>query len=566
MSIHFRKLNIEPGYTSYRVLANIFLLYFIALSLSSQTKDVKYFKINKNLSVFNSILRELDAYYVDTLDYDKVVLTGINSMLSSLDPYTVYMPEEMNDDLKMMTTGEYAGIGALIMQKDGRVVISEPYEGMPAQKNGLRAGDVILEVDGVSATGKTTAQVSEMLKGKNGTEITIKIERWNEKKPIVKKFIRENIQFNPVTYYAVLGNGVGYLMLNDFTDKAALEFKNAVNDMMKTGQIKSLIVDVRNNPGGLVDEAVKIMGYFVPKGTSIVSTKGRNFETDRTYKTPSDPVFPEMKLAVMVNRGSASASEILAGALQDLDRGIVIGERTFGKGLVQSIRPVGYGGNIKVTMAKYYTPSGRCVQALDYSHRNEDGSVGRIPDSLTTAFKTANGRIVRDGGGVLPDSVTTDSRKLNIAYYILMQNHYFDYATRYAQKHKSISSPDKFSLTDAEFNDFVNYLVNEKKFTYTTQTENYFKQLAEVAQFEGFDQTAKAEFDALKARLMPDVEKNIHDNRKEIEEMLTVEIIQRYYFQKGQVQYMLKDDTDLKVATDFLKNNSRYNQVLKKQG
>lgn len=566
MSIHFRKLNIAPGYTSYRVLANIFLLYFIAFSLSSQTKDEKYFKINKNLSVFNSILRELDAYYVDTLNYDKVVLTGINSMLSSLDPYTVYMPEEMNDDLKMMTTGEYAGIGALIMQKDGRVVISEPYEGMPAQKNGLLAGDVILEVDGVSATGKTTAQVSEMLKGKNGTEITIKIERWNEKKPIVKKFIRENIQFNPVTYYAVLGNGVGYLMLNDFTDKAALEFKNAVNDMMKTGQIKSLIVDVRNNPGGLVDEAVKIMGYFVPKGTSIVSTKGRNFETDRTYKTPSDPVFPEMKLAVMVNRGSASASEILAGALQDLDRGIVIGERTFGKGLVQSIRPVGYGGNIKVTMAKYYTPSGRCVQALDYSHRNEDGSVGRIPDSLTTAFKTANGRIVRDGGGVLPDSVTTDSRKLNIAYYILMQNHYFDYATRYAQKHKSISSPDKFSLTDAEFNDFVNYLVNEKKFTYTTQTENYFKQLAEVAQFEGFDQTAKAEFDALKARLMPDVEKNIHDNRKEIEEMLTVEIIQRYYFQKGQVQYMLKDDTDLKVATDFLKNNSRYNQVLKKQG
>lgn len=566
MSIHFRKLNIAPGYTSYRVLANIFLLYFIAFSLSSQTKDEKYFKINKNLSVFNSILRELDAYYVDTLDYDKVVLTGINSMLSSLDPYTVYMPEEMNDDLKMMTTGEYAGIGALIMQKDGRMVISEPYEGMPAQKNGLRAGDVILEVDGVSATGKTTAQVSEMLKGKNGTEITIKIERWNEKKPIVKKFIRENIQFNPVTYYAVLGNGVGYLMLNDFTDKAALEFKNAVNDMMKTGQIKSLIVDVRNNPGGLVDEAVKIMGYFVPKGTSIVSTKGRNFETDRTYKTPSDPVFPEMKIAVMVNRGSASASEILAGAVQDLDRGIVIGERTFGKGLVQSIRPVGYGGNIKVTMAKYYTPSGRCVQALDYSHRNEDGSVGRIPDSLTTAFKTANGRIVRDGGGVLPDSVTTDSRKLNIAYYILMQNHYFDYATRYAQKHKSISSPDKFSLTDAEFNDFVNYLVNEKKFTYTTQTENYFKQLAEVAEFEGFDQTAKAEFDALKARLMPDVEKNIRDNRKEIEEMLTVEIIQRYYFQKGQVQYMLKDDTDLKVATDFLKNNSRYNQVLKKQG
>ncbi len=540
------------------------IILLFGISVNAQDKEDKYFKINKNLSVFNSILRELNSFYVDTLDYDKVVQEGISNMLSSLDPYTVYIPEEMNDDLKMMTTGEYAGIGALIMQKDGNVVISEPYEGMPAQKNGLRAGDIILEVDGVKATGKTTAQVSEMLKGKNGTEITMKIERWNENKPIVKKFTRENIQFNPVTYYAALENGTGYLMLNDFTDKAATEFKNAVNDMVKNNQIRSLIIDVRNNPGGLVDEAVKIMGYFVPKGTSIVSTKGRNYETDRTYKTPSDPVYPEMKLAVIVNRGSASASEILAGAIQDLDRGIVIGERTFGKGLVQSIRPVGYGGNIKVTMAKYYTPSGRCVQALDYSHRNEDGSVGRIPDSLTTEFKTANGRIVRDGGGVLPDSVTTDSRKLNIAYYILLQNHYFDFATRYAQKHKSIATPDKFSLTDDEFNEFVNYLVNEKKFTYTTQTENYFKQLTEMAAYEGFDVSAKAEFDALKAKLMPDVEQNIRENRKEIEEMLTVEILQRYYFQKGQVQYMLKEDSDLKVAIQFLTNGTRFNQILNK--
>lgn len=539
------------------------MIFVLSVSITAQKED-KYFKINKNLTVFNSILRELSAYYVDTLNYDKVVQTGINSMLSSLDPYTVYMPEEMNDDLKMMTTGEYAGIGALIMQKDGNVVISEPYEGMPAQNNDLRAGDIILEVDGVSTKEKTTSQVSEMLKGKNGTEIVLKIDRWNEKKPITKKFLRENIQFNPISYHTVLENGTGYLMLNDFTDKAASEFKTAVAEMEKKNQIKSLIIDVRNNPGGIVDEAVKIMGYFVPKGTPIVSTKGRSRESDRTYRTPTDPIFPDMKVAVLVNRASASASEILAGAVQDLDRGIVVGERTFGKGLVQNIRPVSYGGHVKVTIAKYYTPSGRCVQALDYSHRNEDGSVGRIPDSLTTAFNTTNGRIVRDGGGVLPDTVTTDSRKLNIAYYILVQNHYFDYATRYAQKNKKISTPDKFKLTDAEYNDFVRYLLEEKKFSYTTQTESYYKQLLEVAGYEGFDETAKQEFDALKAKLIPDVEQNLLDNRKEIEEMLTVEILQRYYFQKGQVQFMLKDDVDMKVATEFLQNTEKYNKVLGK--
>lgn len=539
------------------------VMLLLMVTVFAQPKEEKYFKITKNLSVFNSILRELNAYYVDSLEYDKLVQTGINSMLSSLDPYTIYMPEEMNDDLKMMTTGEYAGIGSLIMQKDGNVVISEPYEGMPAQKNDLRAGDIILEVDGVSTKGKNTSQVSEMLKGKNGTEITIKIERWNEKKPIVKKFLRENIQFHPISYSTILSNNVGYVMLNDFTDKAASEFKTVVNDMVKTNQIKSLIIDVRNNPGGLVDEAVKIMGYFVPKGTAIVSMKGRSNESDRSYRTPADPIFPDLKVAVIVNRSSASASEILAGAMQDLDRGIVIGERTFGKGLVQSVRPVGYGGHLKVTMAKYYTPSGRSVQALDYSNRNEDGSVGRIPDSLTTAFKTTNGRIVRDGGGILPDTVTTDSRKLNIAYYILIQNHYFDFATRYAQKNKRIATPDKFQLTEAEFNDFVKYLVDEKKFTYTTQTENYYKQLLEVAAFEGFDETAKPEFDALKAKLIPNVEQNIRDNRKEIEEMLTVEILQRYYFQKGQVQYMLKDDTDVKTAVNMMSDDAKYKTILR---
>lgn len=538
---------------------------FFAFAVSAQTNDDKYFSINKNLSVFNNILRELNIYYVDTLNYEKLVGTGVNSMLSSLDPYTIYMPEEMNDDIKMMTSGEYAGIGALIMQKDGNTVISEPYEDMPAQKNDLRAGDIILEVDGVSTKGKTNAQVSEMLKGKNGTEVVIKIDRPNTKRPITKKFLRENIVFNPIIYYTVLEGNVGYLMLSDFTDKAALETKNAITDMIEKSKITSLVIDIRSNLGGIVDEAVAIMGYFVPKGTPIVSTKGRSKEADRVYRTPSDPIFPDVKIAVLVNRGSASASEILAGAMQDLDRGIVVGERTFGKGLVQSIRPVGYGGHVKITLAKYYTPSGRCVQALDYSHRNEDGSVGRVPDSLLTAFKTTNGRTVYDGGGVQPDTVTSDTRKLNVAYYIYTQNHYFDYATLYAQNNKKIESPENFKLTDKEFDDFVNYLLNEKKFTYTTQTETYYNQLIELAKLEGLDETAKEEFEALKAKLVPNVEKNIRDNRKEIEELLSLEIMRRYYYQKGPVRYMLKDDNELKVALELLKNEAKYNRILNKQ-
>ncbi len=543
----------------------VVMALFFAFTVSAQTNDDKYFSINKNLSVFNNILRELNIYYVDTLNYEKLVGTGINSMLSSLDPYTIYMPEEMNDDIKMMTSGEYAGIGALIMQKDGNTVISEPYEGMPAQKNDLRAGDVILEVDGVSTKGKTNAQVSEMLKGKNGTEVVIKIDRSNTKRPITKKFLRENIVFNPIIYYTVLDGNIGYLMLSDFTDKAALETKNAITDMIEKSKITSLVIDIRSNLGGIVDEAVAIMGYFVPKGTPIVFTKGRSKEADRIYRTPSEPIFPDMKIAVLVSRSSASASEILAGAMQDLDRGIVVGERTFGKGLVQSIRPVGYGGHVKITLAKYYTPSGRCVQALDYSHRNEDGSVGRVPDSLLTAFKTTNGRTVYDGGGVLPDTVTSDTRKMNVAYYIYAQNHYFDYATLYAQNNQKIESPENFKLTDKEFDDFVSYLLNEKKFTYTTQTETYYNQLIELAKLEGLDETAKEEFEALKVKLVPDVEKNIRDNRKEIEELLTLEIMRRYYYQKGPVRYMLKDDNELKVALELLKNEAKYNRILNKQ-
>ena len=546
----------------------LFLLSFLTVSIfafaQNQPNEDKTFSINKNLTLFNSVLRELNMFYVDKLDYDDLVQTGIAAMLEKLDPYTEYFPEEMGDDIKMMTTGEYAGIGAVIMQVNKEIVIREPYEGFPAQKNDLRAGDVILEVDGKSTAGKTTAEVSAMLKGKNGTPIVVKIRRPNVEKPIEKKFQRENLQFNSVTYSTVMPNNIGFIAIKDFTDKTAAEVKVVINEMVKTQNIKSLIIDLRDNGGGIIDEAVKIVGYFTPKGTEVVTTKGKNKLAERVYKTPTDPLFPDMKLAVLVNRGSASASEILCGSLQDLDRAIIIGERTFGKGLVQNIRPVGYDGNLKITIAKYYIPSGRCIQALDYSHRNADGSVGHVPDSLMSNFKTKNGRLVRDGGGILPDTVTTDSRKINIAYYIYAQNLYFDYATRYAQKHPKIASPTEFKLTDEEFNDFTNYVLNEKKFKYTTQTEKYYTQLYEMAKYEGLDKTAAAELDNLKAKITPNVAKEMKENRKDIEDMLSLEILKRYYFQKGQIQYALRDDKELETATRLLKDDAKYNELLVK--
>jgi carboxyl-terminal processing protease len=524
----------------------------------------KTFRISKNQTIFNSVLRELDAFYVDTLNYDKMMKSAVDEMLSKLDPYTVYMPEEETDELTFLTTGEYAGIGAVIMKKGNDICISDPYEGMPAQRADIRAGDIIVEVDGKQTKGMDVSRVSSMLKGAPNTQIKLKLQRFGEKKLIEKIFLRERIQVNPVAYSAVVADKTGYVLLTDFTDKSANELKNAVNEMVHKNGIESLIIDLRNNGGGLVDEAVKIAGYFMPKGTEVVTTKGKNFLAARTYRTPTEPLFPKMKLTVLVNRGSASASEILAGAIQDIDRGVVIGERTFGKGLVQNIRPVGYGGHLKITTAKYYIPSGRCIQAIDYSHRNEDGSVGRVPDSLTTEFTTRNGRKVRDGGGIVPDIVTTDDRKINIAYYIFLQNHYFDFATRYKTAHATIEKPQAFNLSDADFKAFVDYL-KEVKFAYTTQTQKYFNQLEEVAEAEGLSETAKAELAALKAKLNPDIDKNLLDYKKDIAELLSNEIIKRYYFQKGEIEFSLRNDQDLKTALAKMADVDEFAKILIKK-
>lgn len=538
-------------------ITTLILLPWVAFAQSEQ----KHSRIEKNLSIYNDILRLLDIMYVDTLNYDKLMTTSINSCLKSLDPYTIYIPEEDTEDLTFMTTGTYGGIGALIVQRDEDVMISEPYEGMPAQKAGLKAGDLLLKIDGESARGKSTSEVSAMLRGVPHDKISIVVKRPGEKKNLTFEFEREKIQINPVSYAACVAPGIGYIKLTEFTENAASEFKNGVKDMVNQDQINSLIIDLRDNGGGIIEEAVKILSMFVPKGTEVVSTKGKIPQVETSYKTLTDPLFPDMKVAVLVNRFSASAAEIVAGVFQDLDRGVLIGERTFGKGLVQNIRPLSYGGNLKLTTARYYIPSGRCIQAIDYSNRNEDGSVGRVPDSLTTVFLTKRGREVRDGGGVSPDIEVKQPEGINICYYLFVENMFFDYATEYCQRHPSIAPAQEFTLTDEDFADFETFLT-KKEFTYQTQTASYLESLKDLIKFEQLDSIAANELKALEEKIKPNISEELKRNRKEIEEMLGSEIIKRYYYQKGDIIYTLRTNKDFSEAKELLNDEKRYKKIL----
>ena len=535
----------------------------LALSAIAATRSNKA-EITRNLDIFNSLYKELQTNYVDTIDAEKSINTAIAAMLNDIDPYTEYFPASQQEDITMMTSGEYAGIGSVILEKPGKgVFISEPYEGSPAQVAGLRPGDRIIMVDSDSVTTWHSAQVSEKLKGQAGTTVKVVVSRPYVADSILTFGItRQKIQLPAVPYYGVVRDNIGYINLTSFTDNAATDVRNALLELKKDPRVKSIVLDLRGNRGGLLEAAVKIVGLFVPKNTEVLRTRGKGLLNEKVYKTTSAPVDTEIPLAVFIDGGSASSSEITAGALQDLDRAVIIGNRSFGKGLVQSTRPLPYDGVLKVTIAKYYIPSGRLIQAIDYSRRNPDGSVARIPDSLTNVFKTAHGREVRDGGGITPD-IDIDYGEVNrLTYNIVSDNWAFDYATRYAAEHPQIAHAEQWQMTDSIFDDFKRF-IDPEKFNYDKVCEQMLESLKKAAEIEGYmnDSTSK-EFAVLEGLLKHDLGHDLDNNRKDIEEILATEIIRRYYHQKGQVIETLKRDATLDSAVVVLNDKVRYKKLL----
>ena len=525
-------------------------------------RDTRNFEISKNLNIFNSVFRELDICYVDTVDPEKSIEAGINYMLSQLDPYTVYYPESKNEELKMMTTGKFAGIGSIIRFHKGKnhVVIDAPYEGMAAQKAGLKPGDVLLEIDGEDLTGMTTQQVSDRLRGEPGTSFMLKYERPGLAEPQTVKVTRENVQTPAVPYYGMLKDHVGYIVLSSFFDGCSRDVRRAFIELKEQGA-RALVLDLRGNPGGLMNEAVDLLSMFIPKGTEVVSTKGKLKQASSVSKTGKEPLDLDIPIAVLVNENSASASEIVAGSLQDLDRAVIIGERTFGKGLVQVIRDLPYGGSLKVTTSKYYIPSGRCVQAINYQQRTADGKAERIPDSLTHVFHTAGGRPVRDGGGVTPDVTVEDPKLPTMLFYLANDDVLFDYATDYCLAHPTIAAPEDFEVTDADYADFK-ARVKKADFKYDRESEKALKALKEIADVEGYTDDAKAEFEALEKKLTHNLDRDLDHFAKDIKMLIANEIVTRYYYQRGAIIQQLKDDNDVDKAVNILTSPTESRKIL----
>ncbi len=523
-----------------------------------------YFEISKNLEIFTKLFKELNTYYVDPVQPGKLVKKGIDAMLSDLDPYTNYITEEDIEDYRFQTTGKYGGIGSSIRQKDGYIAIGEPVENSPVIKAGLKAGDLILEIDGHSTKGKDIDDVSKFLKGSPGTSLKVKYKDAFTGIESSKTITREEINISSIPYADMMGpkNEYAYVRLAQFTDHCGNMVRNTLDSMKKANpDTKGIILDLRYNPGGLLDEAVNIANIFINGDQIVVTTKGKNEEWDKTYKTKGTPFDEKIPMTVLINSRSASASEIIAGTMQDLDRGVIIGQRSFGKGLVQTTRDIAFNAKLKVTTAKYYTPSGRCIQALDYTHRNEDGSVGEISDSLKTKFKTKNGRIVMDGGGVAPDIKTPAKETLKIIDALTTKSFVFDYATQYASKHSSIAGPKEFELTEAEFNDFVKWLEN-KDYSYKTKTEEALAKFKETAEKENYFDAVKNDYNMVQKSLSHDKTQDLLKNKKEIIRLLQDEIVTRYYFQRGRYQNQMRDDDEVKEAISVLGNPVRYNNLL----
>lgn len=543
------------------LLLTIVAVFSILIGSMALSGDDKSFEISKQLNIYATLFREVNLFYVDETNPGDLVTESINNMLKSLDPYTVYYPESQMEDVKLMTTGEYAGIGSTIGKKGNDIIIREPYKGYPADKAGLVPGDIILSIDGNNIKGKSTEDVSELLKGQPGKEISIKIKREGQDKPLEKTAVRENIQLPSVPYYGMADSKTGYIYLNGFTDKAAAEVRKALIDLQNQGA-ESMILDLRGNSGGLLEQAVEICNLFLPKGSKIVDTKGKMKQWDKEYTADKNPIAPDMPLTVIIDRGSASASEIVAGALQDYDRAVLIGERSFGKGLVQTIRDLTYNTKMKVTTAKYYIPSGRCIQALDYSHRNPDGSVGKVPDSLITAYKTKAGRTVYDGGGITPDLKIEQEEIARITQELVLRDLCFDFVNTYAVKHPQIPAVKDFTITDEIYNQFKNYL-KEKNFSYETESQQTLEKLIKTAKSEKYYDDVKSQIEQLQKDFTHSIDRDADLFKEQITNFLAQQFMQRYYYAEGVIQYNVSRDKEISKAVEVLANRDEYSKLLK---
>ncbi|MBR5086586.1 MAG: S41 family peptidase [Muribaculaceae bacterium] len=520
-------------------------------------------RITRNLDIFNSLFKELNLFYVDSLDVDKTMETAINSMLDDIDPYTEYIPASSREDFMVISTGEYGGIGSYIYERNGNVYISEPYEGSPAAKVGLKPGDRIVMIDGVNVEGWGSDKVSERLKGQASTTLELLISRKYDGPDSLKTFniVREKIKVDPVSYYGVTHGNIGYIALETFNEHSAANVKEALLKLKANPEVKNIVLDLRGNGGGLLESSIQIVGLFVPKGTQVLQTRGKTKQQERTYKTTEEPVDTQIPLAVLVDGGTASAAEITAGALQDLDRAVVIGTRSFGKGLVQATRQLPFDALLKVTVSKYYIPSGRLIQEIDYSNKDEDGTPKHTTDS-TTQYQTAHGRVVTGGGGITPDIKIPTSQASRLAYNIVRDGWDFDYAVKYVSEHPTIPSPEEFVITDEIFNDFKSF-IDPKRFEYDKVCETSFASLKKTAEAEGYlnDET-REEFDRLEKLLKHDLYKDLDIHRDDIEKLLAKEIIKNYYYQRGQMIYGLRKDKATQSASDMFNKPGEYEKIL----
>jgi carboxyl-terminal processing protease len=539
----------------------IALLFSIIFTLNLNAQSDNNFEISKNLDIYATLLKELDKNYADKINPSELTETAIDAMLETLDPYTVYIPESNAEDYKLMTTGQYGGIGALIHKNGSYVVISEPYEGFPAQKAGLKAGDKILDINGKSMKDKNSDEVSEILKGQPGVELELTIGRMGVTDPIMVKVAREEIKIPNIPYYGMLHGGIGYIKLTSFTQNAGNEVKKALTELKSNNEINGIILDLRGNGGGLLNEAVNICNLFVDQNQLIVSTKGKIASKDQDHLTRFAPVDKDLPLAILVDRNSASASEIVAGAIQDLDRGVIIGQLTYGKGLVQNVVPLSYNSQVKITVAKYYIPSGRCIQAIDYFHKDQNGQAEKVPDSLITEFKTKNGRPVYDGGGIEPD-VSMDPMKLSkISQTLITKYLLFDFANQFALEHSTIPAPDQFVVTDDLFNQLMDFL-KDKNVDYQTATEKALEALKTSATKENYFDAIETDYNSLKSKILHDKSKDLLTYKDEIKFLLKDEIVSRYYYQKGRIIASLSDDPEIAKAIEVLQGTATYVAIL----